>query len=717
MENKKFTKLAALILSFAAVYSGMGCLMTAMGFWQVPMFPVAAAIALAAALTVFTAEKKWFPAIPAAFLLLCVRLWRKGPLEISLEAFLGRISFLYHSGYGWGIIRWTDEVLLPNSSQLALCLLGAWLAIAIGWSFLRCKGTLLPLLFTCLPVIPCMLLIDTVPESLYLFGICAVISLLLLIRIPKKQSQGVSVLRMLTIPTVLAVLVLFLCLPQKSYEKLPFMEDIFSFAHGLFTGTGQDPPDTPVREEGSWVNLSTVGPKTHRRGTVMEVTVNHAGYLYLKGYAYDTYYGTWWDSKYTSPAVTMPPSTSRRTVRVTTKAMHDVLYLPYGFYGIGYAYNPITVSEQKGHFENIGPWRSYNAKYRVQPSYADSWQQPSQDAPEAYTQLSKATREQAERYLNQHLPALSAMGVWDKANAIVKHVSESAKYSLNTEKMPIDTKDFALWFLENSDTGYCIHFASAAAVLLRAANIPCRYVTGYLVYAQANRATEVENKDAHAWVEMYIDGVGWIPLEATPSDGISQPPTDPPASTEDTMQTEASAEVTTEATGQASTETTGGETTPTTNPPTQATQDTAPPERLPSHITEKPDISPNGGVDEPQPQDLTWLKWAASLLGSTALIILQWRLRVWLRIKKRQKGKRSAQALHRWQEVVLHSRVRKEPPNERLHQLAQKAKFSHHAITREELGEFDTWLHASKTIIRHSNLWQRFLATFIYALY
>ena len=64
------------------------------------------------------------------------------------------------------------------------------------------------------------------------------------------------------------------------------------------------------------------------------------------------------------------------------------------------------------------------------------------------------------------------MSVTQVADIIGNYVRGSAKYNLQTPKMPQEQEDFALWFLNDSDRGYCIHFASAATVLLRAAGIP-----------------------------------------------------------------------------------------------------------------------------------------------------------------------------------------------------------------------------------------------------
>jgi hypothetical protein len=66
-----------------------------------------------------------------------------------------------------------------------------------------------------------------------------------------------------------------------------------------------------------------------------------------------------------------------------------------------------------------------------------------------------------------------------------------------------------------------MHFASATAALLRAAGIPARYAEGYVVSASDFKSTDgwtsIPDSSAHAWVEVYLSGYGWIPVEATPS--------------------------------------------------------------------------------------------------------------------------------------------------------------------------------------------------------
>lgn len=81
--------------------------------------------------------------------------------------------------------------------------------------------------------------------------------------------------------------------------------------------------------------------------------------------------------------------------------------------------------------------------------------------------------------------------------------------------------EFLQYFLEGSTEGYSVHYATAAALILRYQGIPARYVEGYVVTPEDVTAAQgstitIDGGNAHAWVEYYRDGVGWVPLEVTP---------------------------------------------------------------------------------------------------------------------------------------------------------------------------------------------------------
>ena len=78
--------------------------------------------------------------------------------------------------------------------------------------------------------------------------------------------------------------------------------------------------------------------------------------------------------------------------------------------------------------------------------------------------------------------------------------------------------DYVEYFLYENKQGVCTHFASAAVLLFRLYGIPARYVEGYLVrdLESGNGAQAIMDEAAHAWAEIYVKGVGWIPIEVTP---------------------------------------------------------------------------------------------------------------------------------------------------------------------------------------------------------
>ena len=73
-------------------------------------------------------------------------------------------------------------------------------------------------------------------------------------------------------------------------------------------------------------------------------------------------------------------------------------------------------------------------------------------------------------------------------------------------------------FLFHTHQGYCQHFAGAAALLLRVAGVPTRVVVGFATGEGIGHDTwAVRDKDAHAWIEVYFPGVGWVPFNPTPT--------------------------------------------------------------------------------------------------------------------------------------------------------------------------------------------------------
>ncbi len=75
-------------------------------------------------------------------------------------------------------------------------------------------------------------------------------------------------------------------------------------------------------------------------------------------------------------------------------------------------------------------------------------------------------------------------------------------------------------------SGYCVHFASAFAIMARTLDMPARIVVGYLPGTATNESIddqtvhEVYSSQLHAWPEVHFEGIGWIPFEPTNSLGV-----------------------------------------------------------------------------------------------------------------------------------------------------------------------------------------------------
>lgn len=106
----------------------------------------------------------------------------------------------------------------------------------------------------------------------------------------------------------------------------------------------------------------------------------------------------------------------------------------------------------------------------------------------------------------------------EKLQAVEAELS-AYEYTLNPGELPDTVTDggaFLDYFLLESKAGYCSHFATAFVLLARAEEIPARYVQGFCVPLERNGETVVYSDMAHAWPEVYLDGIGWIPYEPTP---------------------------------------------------------------------------------------------------------------------------------------------------------------------------------------------------------
>jgi len=117
---------------------------------------------------------------------------------------------------------------------------------------------------------------------------------------------------------------------------------------------------------------------------------------------------------------------------------------------------------------------------------------------------------------------------FDKATALEAYL-RTYPYDDQIAAPPEDV-DGVDYFLFRVRRGYCDYYASAMAVMLRSVGIPARVVTGYTPgqYVAEADLYQVQERNSHAWVEVFFPTYGWIQFEPTASEPLLVRPTPPP---------------------------------------------------------------------------------------------------------------------------------------------------------------------------------------------
>ena len=118
---------------------------------------------------------------------------------------------------------------------------------------------------------------------------------------------------------------------------------------------------------------------------------------------------------------------------------------------------------------------------------------------------------------------------FDRAAALCAYLRSAYPYTL-TQNVPPAGRDFVSWFLLDERQGYCTSFATAMAVMARMVGLPARYIEGYAAVPDSDSVARVTQQQAHAWVEIYFSGFGWLPFDPTPGTndaGGTRPSDDP----------------------------------------------------------------------------------------------------------------------------------------------------------------------------------------------
>lgn len=138
--------------------------------------------------------------------------------------------------------------------------------------------------------------------------------------------------------------------------------------------------------------------------------------------------------------------------------------------------------------------------------------------------LAATTRRHATRLDGDHNPRARAMAREIRARAgsdaeyarevLAWFARQELEYTLDPGPSAIDSVDSTLFDMKR---GFCAHFASAYATMMRAGGVPARVVTGYLggEWNPTGGYLIVRQADAHAWTEIWLDGEGWTRVDPT----------------------------------------------------------------------------------------------------------------------------------------------------------------------------------------------------------
>ncbi len=199
--------------------------------------------------------------------------------------------------------------------------------------------------------------------------------------------------------------------------------------------------------------------------------------------------------------------------------------------GNDYSYTPYSSSLVMRLFENEIP--PANASEGIDPDISDY----EAEVLNNYLQIPSGISNELDSY---HDIIGTADTVQGQIDLIYDYFLDNYSYDFAPGATPYGS-DFVTYFLGEQKRGYCAHFASAGAMLLRSYGIPARYIEGYVITAtnvadavpvEGAQVSEyykgdnplgrsvVVNADitdgnAHAWVEVFISGFGWVPVEFT----------------------------------------------------------------------------------------------------------------------------------------------------------------------------------------------------------
>lgn len=694
--------LMGVLLSALVAFSAQMCLNDAFTLGADPRILLAVAIAAALGSTALLSLRWLWPSLAAFALCLGAVLWFRIPLLESLGGVLYAISDAYAQCYAGVSILGSAG----GSPTPILCVLTLPLAWITAWVVCR-EGSVMAVALACAPFLIVSLVIVDVAPVFWLVLLTGGLLVLLLSNSVRTGSsvEGGRLAWWLMLPTVILVGAVTILWPPADYVRASWSDALQALAEAkvsierlgttiLYSGPGWN---ASLRS----VDLASLGPRPDTGREVLTYRATSEIH-YLRGVSLGVYEDNTWSavrqSVYTAQSFSPQPQTQLglirsepQTLEVETRTAQPVLYTAYDLDAIPAAGQAVD----DAYIQNHTSATSYQVSYRTgradprvtandYDAYVyDQYLQVPDDLRAALTEL------------------LAQAGLSDPQSPaeVADWVRNLAVYDLETPRLPAG-EDFVLYFLTESRQGYCVHFATATTLLLRTLGIPARYVTGYAVSGAANVTHTVTEDSAHAWVEYYDAAQGWLPLDPTPAAGdrpdTTPEPVEPDVPDEDTPPDEPDLPE----------EPDSPDTPDEPDVPDDTTPDT-PDTPNPSEPESQPGATPDLQTPAAAPMDPRWL-WLLTAPGLVGLVHLRRALVLKGRRDRCRRGHPNRRALTLWRWLRHLARAEGISLSEDLYNLAEKARFSQHTLTEEELRQLETARDAAIARLKQRPWYQQF---------
>lgn len=488
----------------------------------------------------------------------------------------------YERGQSYGLLLWSEYD--EGAMKVTLWLAGIYILMLVGYNVSRIRSMCLSLLHV-LAIIAVLVTFNVIPSyvsillcMMYVFGVSALR--------PGVDYSGAAVSLMLV--TLALSIVLGCIVNEDTYEKPGYFDSIRDLTDGVFEG-GDNFLQSIGRNDDESIKIGNGLSDDGRLGDVDEVSYNNSAVMKLTtmdigkrqyiainyGTRYMNYLNSWKMVSADADSVKTEQTYKLLTMLESSPKMRSYVFgddksVSTHMKGCKYSYKDYVgksgsksgngllyyvdetyfskfyeIANKNAVYDNLSDEQSASYDEYITLAYKNSndarYNCSSIDA-ETYAML-KEVYADLEDMTDGNAPYETLY----KVKKIRDFLTSNYEYTLTPGRIP-EGEQFLSYFLKENKKGYCTYFATAGAMLLRAAGVPARYVEGYVLEPEEIRAGErtvitdtwekdlkdinkggagvtvtnsgyevvVKDTAAHAWVEVYIEGYGWMPVEFTP---------------------------------------------------------------------------------------------------------------------------------------------------------------------------------------------------------